>query len=163
MMADGVTNIYLYNTLKNSIKCSNLFVGVFSSDNMNVKKLKMKEEFILICNLSPQKHAGTHFVTIVANKREILYCDSLALPINTSNELFSNLKNIRKKVTNFIKHPIQASLSNFCGIYCMYFVALFDHKRFPHVIYQKKFVKHHLKKNDFICVNNLKELLMQNT
>ena len=162
MASGGVTNFYLHNTLSNSLKCSHLFVGVFSSNNLNVQELRKKEEFILICNLSPQEQAGSHFVTIVANKKNIFYCDSLSLPINTSETLFASLKDIGRKITSLLTHPIQAPMSEFCGIFCIYFVVLFDHKRFPIVHGQRKFLKNKLIENDFICVENLKKLISEN-
>ena len=164
MTAGGVSNVYLYNTLKNSMKCSNLFVGVFSSDNMNLEELKRRDEFILICNLSPQWHSGSHFVTIVANTNEIIYCDSLALPISTSQSLFANLKHIGigRRLTSLLKRPIQAPLSEFCGLYCIYCVCLFDYQRFPIVNDQKKFATNDLRQNDLICVQNIKQMIQSN-
>ena len=148
--------------LKNEMNCSEAFIGVFSADNIDVNKLKFLSRFILIANLSPQEHSGTHFVTIIASPREILYCDSYALPSKTSQMLHETLVKLGRKITHVLKYPIQAIDSDFCGFFCMLFVCIFDYERFPIIKRLKKFSKHNLSENDVICISNIKQIIKAN-
>ena len=160
---EGLSNIYIYKTLKKDIQCSDAFIGVYSSDNLDIQKCSEQENFIAICNLSKQSNVGTHFVTIVGTKQEILYCDSFALPYTTSESLFSSLKQIpRRKITTLFKTPIQSTFSEYCGFFCILFTCLFDIQRFPIIDNLKPFNTRILNDNDKICIDNIKMLIKQN-
>ena len=148
-------------TLK-KMQVSKLFMGVYSSNNINIPLLKEKEEFIIICNLSKQDKIGSHFITVVSNKKQLLYIDSLGLPSSLSKELYNSLKLLRKKVTTLNHRPIQAPDSVFCGIYAIFYSIFFDYIRFPIIKNQKAFLKHDLYKNDEICLHNIKKIIKLN-
>lgn len=145
------------------MKCSDNFIGVFSSNNLDLKKCREKENFIAICNLSKKEQRGTHFVCLAASKSEIVYLDSFALPCTTSRSLHSSLTQLnRGRITELLKKPIQSSYSEYCGFFCMLFTALFDFKRFPNIKNMKPFSQTHLHNNDAICVENLKRIISEN-
>ena len=159
---EGLSNGFIHNILKNELKCHS-FIGVYAANDIDIEKVQESNEFIFICNLSPREHPGTHFVTIIGDRKQLLYCDSLALPIHTSQDLLNSLKKIgKRKMSTLIMTPIQSALSDFCGIYAIYFVLLFDYVRFPIVTEQNKFSKTHLRENDFICVENIKQIIKKN-
>ena len=158
----GVTNHYILRTLKNGLLASKLFIGVYSSDTVNSKQIKDTSEFILVCNLSPRAAPGSHFVTIIGVKGELIYVDSLAQPAQLSARLYSTLKSTGKKITTLLHRPIQAFSSQFCGIFCIYYSMFFDYKRFPIIKNQKSFLKNDLYKNDGICLHNIKSIIKAN-
>ena len=159
----GVSNIYLLKTLKDDLKCSDTFIGVFSADNWDIEKSLERERFIAICNLSKESEIGSHFVTVVADPKQLLYIDSFALPTTMSVALYNTLKKVKKrKIKRLLKQPIQANSSEYCGFFCMLFTCLFDVERFPNMNDLKPFNKQNLHKNDEICIINLKKLIQQN-
>lgn len=160
---EGLSNIYIYKTLKKDMECSNVFIGVYSSDNLDIKKCVQQENFIAICNLSKEGKVGSHFVTIFGTKDELLYIDSFALPCTTSASLYNSLKQLpNRKIITLLKRPIQSSLSEYCGFFCILFTCLFDFQRFPNVDNLKPFNKHILYNNDKICIENIKMLIKRN-
>ena len=160
--SSGVSNHYILDTL-NKLQVSDLFMGVYSCNDMNIPLLKRKKEFILVANLSPKRTPGSHFVTIVKTlKEEVLYIDSLGQPSFLSKQLFDSLKSLGKKVTTLNRRPIQAADSVFCGIFTIYYSIFFDYKRFPVIKNQKTFLKKDLYKNDAICLHNIKKIIKLN-
>lgn len=143
--------------------CSDLFIGVFSADTLDVQKCSERSDFIAICNLSKQSEIGTHFVVLVGSDSQLIYLDTFALPCTVSPSLYNSLKQIRnRKITTLIKKPIQSSLSEYCGFFCIFFTCMFDFKRFPQISHMMSFSKSNLYKNDYICIENIKRLIKQN-
>ena len=159
---NGVTNNYILHTLKNELLASDLFIGVFSSDTVNLKQIKERSEFIFVCNLSRKSESGSHFVTVIGSKDELIYADSLAQSAELSAPLYSTLKSTGKKISPLLHRPIQATLSHFCGIFCIYYSMFFDYKRFPSIKNQKSFLKKDLYKNHDICLHNIKSIIKAN-
>lgn len=159
---NGVTNRYILHTLKNELLASKLFIGVHSSDTVNLKQIKERNEFIFVCNLSQSTEIGSHFVTVIGLKDELIYADSLAQPAQLSTQLYSTLKSTGKKISPLLRQPIQANSSQFCGIFCIYYCMFFDYKRFPIIKNQKRFLKKDLYKNDNICLHNIKSIIKAN-
>ena len=85
--------------------------------------------FIIICNLSPSHHRGSHFVTIIGTPNEILYVDSLALPCTISSEVHMTLLKFKRRIKNLITKCIQEAESSYCGFFCIYFACIFDYIR----------------------------------
>ena len=83
------------------------FIGTFPCDMLANKRktissrIKSKEPFSLIVNLSPSHHKGTHFVAISYRDSQLVLFDSLALPYQDPNiQLF--IDSVQKKSRYFI-------------------------------------------------------------
>jgi hypothetical protein len=158
----GLTNGYIYTTLKKRLKLSSTFKDVYAADTLKIAKLSEENNFICVCNLSPSGTAGSHFVCIVGRPSEIVYIDSLALPPDLSPQLYNALVSMNRPIKSLIKQRIQSSNSHFCGYFAIYFACLFDKRRFPKISGLKRFSKTQLSANDDICVDNLKKIIKMN-
>jgi hypothetical protein len=77
----------------------------------------------MVVNLDPHHLKGSHWIAIFANgmKRDVIYFDSLALPINPRiEETF--LRKFPKILTS--PKPFQNPLSDLCGHYCITMIFL---------------------------------------
>lgn len=102
--------------------CKN-FIGVFACNSIP-QNLCEREDFTIICNLSPDTHQGTHWVVINANSRQIIYCDSFGFPPQ-QKEIKQFLKNCNRQILwNFAQ--LQDDNSNYCGYYCILFALFFN-------------------------------------
>ena len=126
------------------------FRGVFSSNNIP----NFKGNFIIICNLSNELQAGTHFITLARIDKEMLILDSLALNIG-NKELIKSINLFSKKcdTITYLNHAIQSATSDGCGIFCIFFVFLYHARLKKRMPILQKFKKPH--QNDAICINNV--------
>ena len=144
----GVTNIFIQNVLEQSAEN---FIGVFSSNELG-NILPNSGSFVI--NLSPSGTLGSHFVTVVARKTDVLYIDSLGLPCTNDN-----IKKILKSFMLPIKEnqvQIQHFKSIYCGFYCILFCIYYDKERKENLIFSKNLLK-----NDQLCIEYIKMFVRQ--
>lgn len=157
----GLTSDYL------SEVCRGLkhFIGVFASDELvpNLKKFTTSQKFSLICNLSPRKDRGTHFITIVRHERNLYYLDSLGHDCHQPN-IIDFLRKIKLPVF-YMTTQIQDYSSLFCGFYCIMFCHMYE-EHGSNFMTKVQFYSAELKKNDELCIQyitdcvNLKNVKM---
>ena len=105
------TNVWINRIMKDIPQ----FIGVCSLDN-----LPMPTSFpsYIIINFSPSNLPGTHLITVLFLKNNVLlYFDPLNLPYIPCEILSYMLKN----TTNIFKldYTVQNFLSSFCGFFCL--------------------------------------------
>lgn len=155
---EGITNLEIVDFLT-SQKNLQYFKGVYSSNNIPVKKLLLLNNFSIICNLSQVNEKGTHFITLIYKKFNnfsyILYLDSLSLN-NVPEEIQNFITQLDVNRKFILSTALQSTLSDTCGIFCIFFVMLFD---LP--ISDIKLVKYDavLINNNEKCVRNIKKLV----
>lgn len=130
----------------------NQFYGIFSSDNIPVDICQM-ESFSIICNLSRKNEIGTHFVTIIKNKKIILYLDPLALYITLNNDIDNFIAKCKPDKICKLTKAIQHMNSWYCGYFNMFFLLFFNTTVSCKKLYC--FNEKDLLLNDCICLNNL--------
>ena len=142
MSALGVSNKYIEDVL--TLYCPN-FIGVYSSDNLPTE-LANKEKFSLVCNLSPSKEPGSHFITIFSDRKHVFYMDSLGL--NCFHKSISTFLNLTKKKIIINTTQIQDFSSIYCGFFSILLCMFFEN---PNAI-NVSFSKDHLRRNDVLCL-----------
>lgn len=81
----GVSNNFLQGVLQKY--CSD-FRGVYSCDQIPVRRLVKLKRYSIVCNLSPANHPGSHFVTVtVGDGGAVTLCDPLILPPQVSPDI----------------------------------------------------------------------------
>lgn len=150
---NGVSNNYLEHVLRTY--CSD-FMGVYSSDNIPVRKLVKLRRYSIVCNLSPADHPGSHFISVTCGDSGIVtLCDPLILPPQVSPHIANFLvaacmgaskvwgqqrgrrrrrrqgqrKRFKKRRGEILMVPAQAvqhAKSKFCGFFAMAYVLYFD-------------------------------------
>lgn len=146
---EGVSNHYIDSVLKPI--CAN-YCGVFSANNIPIS-LRKKKVFSIVCNLSNEGQAGSHFVTILSFPNYVIYIDSLGLPCII--EPISNFLSRLNKPVFYNTTQIQSAKSKFCGFYCILFVLLYDRK--PNI--KLSFTRKNLMLNDERCVEYITQIL----
>lgn len=148
----GISNYEIEEFLS---KRTSHFKGVFSSNNIPCALVE-KNHFSIICNHAKKGNPGTHFVVVIVFPSQVIYIDSFGKPCKIKgilNFLFSLSRPVYYNSTK-----IQASSSSFCGFYCMmyvlYFSKIFDKEK----VCKIKFDPVNLKRNDKICINEIKKL-----
>jgi hypothetical protein len=139
----GLTNEYVENLGKKI--CGKYFLGTFPCDIL--PQVKNKENFSLIINLSKHNTNGSHFISIFADKNNLLYFDPLGeicLNKDIVNFIKENRKN-RKLKQKFRK--IQSFESIFCGFFCLAFL-LSRKINIPFHLFFNHFDNKNLKRND---------------
>lgn len=138
----GVSNHFLQDMLQ--MFCSD-FEGVYSCDQIPVRRLVKLKRYSIVCNLSPAKHPGSHFVSVtVGDNGVVTLCDPLILPPQISPEICNFLvaaclgaervwgrgrKGVRKRMGEIRMVPakaVQHARSKFCGFFAMAYVMHFD-------------------------------------
>lgn len=111
--AHPLSNIEIEYMLKNNKN----FIGVFSRDN--TKYLKKNQSLIL--NLDDKKGQGTHWCSIIKNKKGdlITYFDSYGFP--PPQEIVNMYKKNKNKI-KYSSNEIQLDNSIMCGYYCVMFI-----------------------------------------
>lgn len=161
----GLTNGYVYNTLKNMLGLPG-FHGVYSADVIPKSFFKKKKNYCIV-NLSGVDDPGTHFVVLyVESPKRIVIYDSLAL---NPDLFFPELMRVivgerrrRRRVAFPLNRPIQDAGSAFCGYFSIYFSMLLS-GAFPDERGVKKFKKRKLSDNDDIVIHNIDRLIKNNT
>lgn len=146
---EGVSNHYIDSVLRPT--CVN-YCGVYSANNIPLT-LKKKNVFSIVCNLSNEGQAGSHFVTILSFPDYVLYIDSLGLPCITK-PILNFLSRLNKKVF-YNRMQIQSAKSKFCGFYCILFVLHYD----THSRIKLNFTQKNLLLNDKRCINYITKML----
>lgn len=128
------------------------YCGIFSADSIP-KTLYRAHLFSFICNLSKVKEEGTHWIAIVYIKGVLIYLD----PLGLNNELNSCIRNFMLKVPArifcSINKPLQNTSSDLCGLFCIFFILLFDN---PDLVPSTLIpFSEDTKLNDEICKKNL--------
>jgi hypothetical protein len=149
----GITNIYIDKLL--TPLCAD-FEGTFSADTIP-QHLSRKDRFSLIANLSEEKEAGTHFITIVGRPNFMLYIDSIGLPC-TNIHIRNFLKSCKRKLlynTVVIQHPN----NDFCGYFAILYVLLNDSaiRVKPKVRFYK--APHRYAENNKKCIDYISTML----
>jgi len=139
------------------------FRGVYSCNNIpKILPKNIQKSFSLIINLSKINTIGTHFISLIYNNKTLLYLDPLALNFtihNYINEFILTLPSKTKLI--FINKPIQDVNSDYCGLFCIFFVLYFSEKYdFNNKNKIIPFRQKKLAVNDKICEKNVKTLLL---
>jgi hypothetical protein len=145
---NGLTNVYIAKFLTAHSKN---FRGVFSANNIN-NRLLTARTFSIVCNLSRHDESGSHFITILAYPKYILYIDSFGLQCFNSD-----IKKFMKRLDKPIFHStsqVQALSSNFCGFFCILQVLARESK------IKVKFSKNP-KNNDATCIKHIKRMIQK--
>jgi len=111
-------------TIENILSCQNSFVGCFASNELS--RLVFKSPCFMIVNLDKRNMSGSHWIAIgiFANKLEIfdpLGFDIFAWPTLSCDLLYFLHKYSFSRRLLFSKR-IQPNVSEFCGLYCIYYV-----------------------------------------
>ena len=95
------------------------FSGVFNSTNILTASFKSFPSY-MVCNLSPEGSAGSHWIGIELLRKDVLYFDSLGGVCQSPNILkFMALQGY--KTYRYLSSPIQSEFSNHCGYFVMAF------------------------------------------
>lgn len=142
------TNLFIDTVLFQVL--DNTFGGTFSSNNCPILNKRVKS---IVCNLSPEKTPGTHFVGFYLEKNKLYYIDSLSTHLDL---LPQNIKNWIKRVKHntvieYYKIPIQSQNSNFCGFFVINALMELHGAARKRTLYNKKL----LKSNDEKCINSI--------
>ena len=153
----GISNHYLIEILN---RCQlKYWQGVFSSDTLP-NKLHALKDYAVIVNFARENQVGTHFIALAKINHKLFLFDSLATP---STLLPATLREWMESEhgTFVFKQPIQHALSEFCGMYCLYFIlwlSLPTSSR-QHRFSPLKFSSSNTKLNDKICVDMIYAML----
>lgn len=160
----GLTGQYLYDTLKNDLKLE-LFCDVYSADKIPLKTLRQKDAPCLcILNCSVSTRPGSHFITLLVRRKDILVLDSLSLNLEQmAPVLLKRLNKSDKKIKYAFHCPLQDLTSAFCGIYCLFFCVFLSKSEFPKGRTKiGKFLPWPCSKNDDIALESFKSLVASN-
>lgn len=151
-MSSGLTNLYVEKLGK--YICGRIFLGVYPCDALpSINKLKT---FSIIFNLSKHDEEGTHFVSFVFKNNTLFYFDSLGAKLSNIN-LVKFVKKISPKRFIQLDTRIQDNTSNFCGFFCLSFIAAFKNnislKNFFNIFSKN------LKLNDDIVIRFLTKII----
>lgn len=158
----GLSNLYLRKLLKDSLQVKT-FRDVYSADTIPKDLLRDGEKSSCIVNLSKRDETGSHFITLVINKKSITVYDSLNLPIKTlTPDILRRLKSSKKKIRFALKSRIQDYSSSFCGFYCVFYVLMNAGNQFSKRDRIKPFIPKPHRKNDKIVIDNIVQLIKNN-
>ena len=97
------------------------YIGIYAPDTL--PKLQKKKIGCLITNLSNSKTIGTHYVSIIITKNDVIYIDPFGM--NAEDERIRNFLQSFDKPVSFNCEQIQSFTSNECGLYaavmCIYY------------------------------------------
>ena len=111
-------------TIENILSCQNSFAGCFAANELS--NVVLKSPCFIIVNLDKRNMKGSHWIAIgyFKNKIEIfdpLGFDIFAWPRISCDLLFFLHKySFTRKI--LLSKRIQAPQSNYCGLYCIYYV-----------------------------------------
>lgn len=153
----GISNLYINSILS---RCQlKYWDGVFSSDTIPTHLFNRKN-FAIIVNFAKQNQPGTHFIALAQINHKLFLFDSLATPFHL---LPSTLREWmkRKRGTFVFNHPIQPILSEFCGMYCLYFILWLSLSSFSrlHRFSPLKFNSINTRFNDQQCIDMIYNML----
>jgi hypothetical protein len=162
MGEEGISNLYID---KVAARCCGRrhFQGVFSCDTIPAARLRRKKRFSFVCNLSKVGEVGTHFITVVADAKSVIYIDSYGLPC-FNEDIAAFLRGCGRTVwynSTTIQHP---TLSRHCGYYALLFVLFFagNGSSSSKKTLQLSFSDHDLLSNDAKCTRYLSQLIKKN-
>lgn len=161
----GLTGQYLYDALKTALKL-HLFCDVYSADKIPLKTLRQKNRPCLcIINCSVSARPGTHFITLLVRRKNILVLDSLSLDLERmAPALLNRLNKSGKKIKYAFHSPLQDLTSAFCGIYCLFFCVFLSKTQFPKGRERLgKFLHWPCSRNDNVALENFKHLVISNS
>ena len=144
MISSPLTNIEI-ETYLNTLNCK-YFKGVFSADNIP----NLKPPFSIIVNLSKYNEIGSHFVTILADKKCICYIDTFGISCFI-NSIYQFLHSFELNIFYNIS-TIQNIQSQGCGYYCILFVLYYENIIKNPIQWNLK----HTNLNDKLCLYYLK-------
>ena len=109
--------------LRANQKTSKIFQGCFPCDLLPSTN-NLKWPTALIVNLDSHDMEGSHWITLYLEKDQIVYFDSLALPISSCivNSFLKNFKNVKRNV-NLYQSPLSKTCAHHC-ISIIYFLSL---------------------------------------
>ena len=116
----GFSNQYIQDLMYKISTEPTHFKGVYPCDifrdEVNSKKLLLKEKNCFIINLSSSNHGGSHFVCLLVMPGKVIeYFDSFGLPLFDSN-ISEALTSFKVEVST---KTIQDNSSQLCGLYCI--------------------------------------------
>lgn len=156
----GLTNGFIDEFLE-KVGVSEEYSGCYPVDLMPDR---VADSFSMVCNLSTSRQTGSHFVTVVGRERTITYYDSLAFPlVIASPQMYSRLESYGKIIVRGVRRPVQSLLSDFCGLFAIYYVLRNDPSRNASITSNLlPFSNSNLRANDSICVENIDRLMIIN-
>lgn len=115
-----MNSIQLDTILKNYEPLKNIFIGVFSSNN--IPKYVQQKNFCFIANTMRKGTRGEHWIACYSDtKNTIEYFDSFAEEPNCDmrKSLLAKYSNVKQS-----RFVLQSSFSDTCGHYCICFLVL---------------------------------------
>ncbi len=121
---------------------------------INVKS----NDFAIVCNNESSNESGQHWLAFYKSKNQkyIDFFDSFGLPIEFSGAEFVSFINYHGGFVRYNNEQLQSNLSNYCGIYCLYF--LFQRHAGVAFVNILKTFNSNQKSNDMIMKNFFNEI-----
>ena len=111
-------------TIESILSCQNSFVGCYAANELS--NLILKSPCFIIVNLDKRNMNGSHWIAIGCFKNKIEIFDPLGFDIfawpRISCDLLFFLHKYSFSREILLSKRIQASQSNYCGLYCIYYV-----------------------------------------
>ena len=124
-------------------KCKHLkfkYRGVYAADNY---PLNLQTNTFIIVNASRSNSIGTHWVVLAKRYAYpiIYFANPLALPLTTYKDIFNRLQQCEDleimmdimEDRRDIQSPLQSSVSQLCGFFCIYIVHYFYSEKVPFI------------------------------
>ena len=111
-------------TIENILSCQSSFVGCFAANELS--NLMVKSPCFLIVNLDKRYMAGSHWIAVGVFKNKLEIFDPLGFDLFSWPKIscdllyFLHKYSFSRKV--LVSKRIQASKSQNCGLYCIYYV-----------------------------------------
>lgn len=99
----------------------NIHAYVCAKDQLiNIKS----SDFAVVCNNEYSYQNGQHWLAFFKTKKQkyIDFFDSFGLPIEFYGFEFVSFVNEHGGLVRYNNHQLQSNLSNYCGMYCLYFL-----------------------------------------
>ena len=111
-------------TIENILSCQSSFVGCFAADELS--NLIVKSPCFLIINLDKRNMTGSHWIAVGLFRNKLEIFDSLGFDIFSWPTISCDLLHFLHKYSFsrkvLVSKRIQATKSQNCGLYCIYYV-----------------------------------------
>ena len=111
-------------TIENILSCQSSFVGCFAADELS--NLMVKSPCFLIVNLDKRNMVGSHWIAVGVFKNKLEIFDPLGFDLFSWPKISCDLLHFLHKYSFsrkvLVSKRIQASKSQNCGLYCIYYV-----------------------------------------
>ena len=106
----------------------NVFLGVWSIDQLKRFEFPQSSPAAIIVNLSPRGFVGTHWIALsfLPVKKELTFFDSFASNPKNYHEIYKFiLRHTSEKKCYLLQNIIQDFSAKTCGIYCLFYIYYF--------------------------------------